>query len=124
NDVDAIEAALQGAVAQTSRPSLILVRTHIGYGSPNKHDTFEVHGSPLGADEVRLTKEHLGWPSEPPFLIPDAALAHMREALPRGARDEAIWNTRMQDYARAFPELADELQRRLRGELPAGWDAD
>src|SRR5258706_3430 len=124
NDVDAIEAALQAAVAQTARPSLILVRTHIGYGSPNKHDTFEVHGSPLGADEVRLTKEPLGWPSEPPFLIPDAALAHMREAIPRGARHEAAWNARMQAYAQAFPELAEELERRLRGELPAGWDAD
>ena len=124
NDVAAIEAALRAAVAQTSRPSLILVRTHIGYGSPNKHDTFEVHGAPLGADEVRLTKKHLGWPIEPPFLIPDAALAHMREALTRGARHEAAWNARMQAYAQAFPELAEELEHRLRGELPHGWDAD
>ena len=99
------------------------MRTHIGYGSPNKQDSFEAHGSPLGADEVRLTKENLGWPVEPPFLVPDAALAHFREALARGARDEAAWNARLQAYAQAFPDLAAELQRRLRGELPAGWDA-
>ena len=124
NDVDAIEAALQAARANTSQPSLILVRTHIGYGSPNKHDSFEAHGSPLGVDEVRLTKENLGWPTEPPFLVPDDALAHMRDALVRGAQDEAAWNARMAAYAQAFPDLAAELQRRLRGELPVGWDAD
>jgi transketolase len=124
NDIDAITAALQDACAQASRPSLILVRTHLGYGSPNKRDSFEAHGSPLGVDEVRLTKEHLGWPTEPPFLIPDAALAHMREALARGARDEAAWNARMTAYAQAFPDLAAELQRSLRSELPPGWDAD
>src|SRR5438105_589258 len=89
NDIAAIEAALQTAREETSRPSLILVRTHIGFGSPNKHDSFEAHGSPLGADEVRLTKQQLGWPTEPAFLIPEAALAHMREALTRGARAEA-----------------------------------
>jgi transketolase len=124
NDVDAITAALQGARAQTSRPSLILVRTHLGYGSPNKHDSFEAHGSPLGVDEVRLTKENLGWPVDPKFLIPAAALAHMREAPARGERDEADWNARMTAYAQAFPELAAEFQRSLRGELPPGWDAD
>ena len=124
NDVDAIDAALQAARAETSKPSLILVRTHIGYGSPNKHDSFEAHGSPLGVDEVRLTKEALGWPTEPAFLIPDAALAHMREALVRGARDEATWNARMVAYAQAFPDLAAELQHSLRCELPPDWDAD
>ena len=124
NDVDAIDAALQAARAETSKPSLILVRTHIGYGSPNKHDSFEAHGSPLGVDEVRLTKEALGWPTEPAFLIPDAALAHMREALVRGTRDEATWNARMVAYAQAFPDLAAELQHSLRCELPPDWDAD
>ncbi len=124
NDVEAIARALQAARAQTAKPSLILVRTHIGYGSPHKHDSFEAHGSPLGVEEVRLTKERLGWPTEPPFLVPEAALAHMREALTRGARDEAAWNARLQAYAQVFPELAAELQGRLRGELPARWDAD
>jgi transketolase len=124
NNLEAIDAALQAARAETTRPSLILVRTHIGYGSPHKQDTFEAHGSPLGTDEVRLTKEKLGWPTQPPFLIPEPALAHFREALGRGARDQTAWNERMAAYAQAFPELAQELRQSLRGELPAGWDAD
>ena len=124
NDVAAIFAALQAARADTTRPSLILVRTHIGYGSPNKHDTYEAHGSPLGVDEVRLTKENLGWPTEPAFLIPEPALARFREALARGARDEAAGNDRMAAYAKAFPDLARELRLRIDGELPAGWDGD
>ena len=124
NDLAAIDAALQVARAERRRPSLILVRTHIGYGSPHKHDSFEAHGSPLGVDEVRLTKQNLGWPTEPPFLIPEPALAHFREALARGARDEAAWNERMAAYAKAFPALAEELRRSLRGELPSSWDAD
>ncbi len=81
NDIASIDAALQAARAETSRPTLIAVRTHIGYGSPHKQDTFEAHGSPLGAEEVRLTKERLGWPVEPPFLVPDQALSHFREAV-------------------------------------------
>ena len=123
NDLGALDAALEEARAETARPSLILVRTHIGYGSPNKQDSFEAHGSPLGVDEVRLTKQNLGWPTDPEFLIPELALAHFREALARGAHDEAAWNDRMAAYARAFPELAEELQRSLRGELPQNWDA-
>jgi transketolase len=123
NDLEAIDAALQAAHAESTRPSLILVRTHIGYGSPHKQDTFEAHGSPLGADEVRLTKENLGWPAEPPFLIPDAALARFREALARGARVQAAWNDRIEAYARAFPDLAQELRHSMHGELPPGWDA-
>lgn len=100
------------------------MRTHIGYGSPHKHDSFEAHGSPLGEEEVRLTKQALGWPIEPAFLIPEPALAHFREALARGARDEAAWNERMAQYAQAFPELAEKLRQSLSGELPPGWDAD
>jgi transketolase len=124
NDLDAIDAALQAARAETGRPSLILVRTHIGYGSPHKHDSFEAHGSPLGVEEVRLTKEALGWPVEPPFLIPDAALEHFREAVARGAQSEKAWNEHMAAYAKTFPELAAELQQRIRGELTPGWDTD
>ncbi len=123
NDIAAIDAALRAARAETERPSLILVRTHIGYGSPNKHDSFEAHGSPLGVEEVRLTKQALGWPAEPAFLIPEPALEHFREALTRGAREEGAWNERMAAYAKAFPDLARELQHRVRGELPPGWDA-
>jgi transketolase len=124
NDLAGIEAALLAASAETARPSLILVRTHIGYGSPNKQDSFEAHGSPLGVDEVRLTKQNLGWPEEPPFLIPEAALARFREAVARGAREEAASSERLAAYAQAFPALAEELQRTLRGELPRDWDAD
>jgi transketolase len=123
NDLAAIAAALTEARAETRRPSLILIRTHIGYGSPEQ-DSFEAHGSPLGVDDVRKTKEKLNWPVEPAFLVPDAALAHFREALGRGAKDEAAWNERLASYTHAFPELASELQRSLRGELPAGWNAD
>jgi len=122
NDLAAIDAALEAARAETARPSLILVRTHLGYGSPEQ-DSFEAHGSPLGVDDVRATKQKLGWPTEPAFLIPDAALAHFREAVQRGAQAEAAWNERMGAYAEAFPELARELLGRLRGELSPGWDA-
>jgi transketolase len=124
NDIAAIDAALQAARAETGRPTLIAVRTHIGYGSPHKQDTFEAHGSPLGVEEVRLTKERLGWPAEPPFLVPEPALTCFREALARGERAEAEWNDRMAAYARAFPDLAQEMESRIRGELPHGWDAN
>lgn len=123
NDVGAIGAALDAARADATRPSLIRVRTHIGFGSPEQ-DSYKAHGSPLGVEDVKKTKEKLGWPVDPPFRVPEPALAHFREALERGSRAEAEWNGRMESYARAFPELANELQGRLRGELPAGWDAD
>jgi transketolase len=123
-DLAAIDAALQAARADTTRPSLILVRTHIGYGSPHKQDSFDAHGSPLGVDEVRLTKQQLGWPVEPLFLIPEPALAHFREALASGARQEAAWNDRMTAYTQTYPDEAQELQRCVRGELSPGWDAD
>ncbi|ODU48613.1 MAG: transketolase [Thiobacillus sp. SCN 63-374] len=122
NDVAAIGAALDAARADTARPSLILVRTHIGFGSPEQ-DSYKAHGSPLGVEGVKKSKETLGWPVDPPFRVPQPALAHFRAALQRGARAEAKWNGRLAAYARAFPELAGELQGRLRGELPAGWDA-
>jgi transketolase len=112
------------ACAETRRPSLILVRTHIAYGSPNKHDSFESHGSPLGVDEVRLTKQNLGWPTEPTFLVPEPALALFREAVARGSAVEAAHARRMQAYAEAFPDLARELRQRMSADLPAGWDAD
>jgi transketolase len=123
NDVDAISAALEAARADTTRPSLILVRTHIGFGSPEQ-DSFKAHGSPLGVEDTKKTKQKLGWPLEPDFLEPEPALAHFREALEQGAKAEADWNGRLDAYAKAFPDLAKELQGRLRGELPAGWDAD
>jgi transketolase len=123
NDITAIDIALQQARAETDRPSLILIRTHIGYGSPEQ-DSYKSHGSPLGVDDVRRTKEKLHWPLEPEFLVPEAALAHFREALDRGAKNEADWNDRLLAYTTVFPELASELKSSLRGELPAGWNTD
>jgi transketolase len=124
NDLAAIDSALLAASAEKFRPSLIRVGTHIGYGSPHKHDSFEAHGSPLGVDEVRLTKETIGWPVQPTFLIPEEALVHFREAVARGTSAEAACRARMAAYALAFPDLAEELRRSLSGELPPGWDVD
>ena len=87
---------------ETTRPSLILVRTHLGYGSPHKQDTFEAHGSPLGVEEVRLTKQNLGWPTEPPFLRSEPVRAHFREAVERGEQAEAEWNDRFSAYAQSL----------------------
>jgi len=123
NDVAAVDGALRAARNETARPSLILVRTHIGYGSPGKQDTFEAHGSPLGAEEVKRTKQKLGWPAEPPFFVPQEALTCFRESVSKGERAEAEWKERFSAYARNFPELAKELEQAMRGELPQGWDA-
>jgi transketolase len=123
NDVEAIGAALQAARDETARPSIVIVRTHIGYGSPEQ-DSYKAHGSPLGEEDVRKTKQALGWPVEPPFLVPDDALARMREAVDTGARAEADWNDRFRAYATAHRDLAAELERSLHGGLPDGWDAD
>ncbi len=124
NSLAAIEHALRSARAETQRPSLILLRTHLGFGSPHRQDTFEAHGAPLGAEEMRLTKENLGWPTQPPFYVPETVRAHFGRVVERGERAEAEWSARFSTYAQAFPELARELQQRMRGELPAGWDAD
>ena len=123
NDLGALDAALAAARAEKDRPSLMLVRTHLGFGSPEQ-DSFKAHGSPLGVADVAKTKEKLGWPVEPAFFEPPQALAHFRKAVARGAAAEADWRRRIQAYGVAFPELACELETRLRGELPAGWDAD
>ena len=123
NDLDAIDAAIRAAQAERGRPSIIMVRTHIGYGSPNKHDTGEAHGSPLGVEEVKLTKENLGWPVEPAFLVPDDARAHFHQAVAKGQEAEAKWQSKLAAYRQAFPELAAEWDRFTKGELPAGWQA-
>ncbi|HEX6631964.1 MAG TPA: transketolase [Gemmatimonadaceae bacterium] len=122
NDLAAIDAAIEAAKAETERPSLIIVRTHIAYGSPNKVDTHEAHGAPLGVDEIRLTKENLGYPSLEPFFVPPESLAHWRETGERGAELHAEWQRRWDAYAAAEPALAAELQRRLSGTLPEGWE--
>ena len=123
NDLVAIDSAITQAKRATDRPSLIIVRTHIAWGSPNKQDTADAHGAPLGADEVKATKQNLGWPSTEPFYVPDEALEHWRRAKPRGARLEADWKKRWDAYRGAHGNLAAELERRLAGRLPNGWDS-
>lgn len=122
NDVPGIEEAIRAAQADLYHPSLIIARTHLGYGSPHKHDTSEAHGNPLGSDETIQTKEYLGWPTSPSFLIPDESLAVFREAIERGQTQEREWQTMGESYAKAHPELAASWTRAIRGELPAGWD--
>mgnify|MGYP000929002209 CR=1 FL=1 len=124
NDLDAIEAALHAARADAERPSLIRVRTVIGYGSPNKAGTSDVHGSPLGAEEVALTKQNLGWPVEPPFLVPDDVLAHFRQAVARGAAAQAAWQQMFAAWQKAQPDKAAEWAAMFASALPDGWDAD
>ncbi len=124
NDVEAISRAISTAQNETVRPSLISIRTHIGYGSPRKQDTFEAHGSPLGPEEVAATKKNLGWPLEPAFNIPEEALAHFRRAIPQGAKLEEEWKARLDSYGKASPELRTEWDRWMNSILPEGWDKD
>jgi transketolase len=119
-----IESAVQEAKDVGDRPTLIVMRTHIGYGSPHKQDTKGAHGAPLGEEEVRLTKEAYGWPPDKEFYVPDEVLAHYREAVDRGKEWQAEWEDRLKAYAAAEPELGAELQRRFAGRLPDGWDKD
>jgi transketolase len=123
NDLAAIEAAIETARAE-GRPSLIAVRTHIGYGSPNKHDSQKAHGSPLGPEEVRLTKEAYGWDPDRSFYVPDAARDRFRAAIPAGEAMVAEWEARLEAYAAADPATAREFRRRIDRELPDDWDAD
>jgi transketolase len=108
--VERLEQAAQAAMAVTDRPSLIICRTHIAVGAPNKHDTAGAHGSPLGEEEVRLTKEAYGWPTEPPFLVPAEALEHYRATIPRGEQAEREWDEQLTAYRAAHPALAEELE--------------
>jgi transketolase len=123
NDLISIENALRRARAENSRPSLILVRTHIGFGSPHKQDTFAAHGLPLGVDEVRLTKANLDWPTDPLFFIPESARVHFSQNVLRGDLAEQKWNDTFSAYRHKHAELADELRRVMHGELVTGWDA-
>src|SRR5207244_10123373 len=124
NDLDTVTRAIDQARAERARPSLLLVRTHIGFGAPHKQDTFEVHGAPLGEEELRAAKQKLGWPTEPSFLIPPQALEHFRRAVPRGEELQREWSQRLAAYRSAFPDLAAEFERRITGALPAAWDRD
>lgn len=122
HDREAVADAIRAAQRETSRPSLIICRTHIGYGSPNKQDTAEAHGSPLGPDEVRLTKRALGWPEDAEFLVPEEARAVYGRAVEEGAQREQEWRDLFARYRAAYPDLAAEFERAVAGELPAGWE--
>lgn len=121
-DLEAIDRAIAAAEADTARPSIIVVRTTIGYGSPKKQGTSEAHGSPLGPDEVAAAKKALGFDPAESFDVPNEAGTHLRSAVERGAQQQAEWDARFARYAEAHPELAAEWRRVVAGELPAGWD--
>jgi len=123
-ELDRIEAATREAMEVQDRPSLIVARTHIAPGSPNKQDTHEAHGAPLGEEEVRLTKQAYDWPSEEPFFVPEEALAHFRTAVDRGREAQAEWEERFAAYREAHGDAAGELERLTARRLPEGWDAD
>jgi transketolase len=123
NDLAALNRAIDAAKAETVRPSLIVVRSHIGYGSPNKHDTAEAHGSALGVEEIKLTKQALGYPSQEAFYVAPEALRYWREAAKRRAKTQDEWKKVYDAYKAVNPALEKELQRRLRGDLPDGWEA-
>ncbi|MBI5296249.1 MAG: transketolase [Chloroflexi bacterium] len=120
NDVDAIDAAVQAAKADP-RPSIIMCRTTIGFGSPNRQGTSKVHGEPLGDEELALAKQNLDWPTEPRFFIPEDALDFFRQAVTRGIKAEDEWKLRFEAYRRIHPDLGRELERRLNGQLPQDW---
>ena len=122
--LDHVAEAIEAAHAVADRPSLIILRTHIGFGSPNKQDSQKAHGSPLGEDEVRLTKEAYGWDPDAHFLVPDAVREHFATAVERGAGAEAEWNERLDAYRREQPELAEPFSLFMDGRLPDGWDAE
>jgi len=123
NDLKALDKAIKAAQKVTDKPSLIVVRTHIGYGSPNKHDSAEAHGAPLGVEEIKLTKQNLGWPSLESFFVPEKALAEWRKCKDKGAKLQMKWQLMWEGYRNKFPADAKEWERRMRGDLPAGWEA-
>ncbi|MGW8284678.1 MAG: transketolase [Candidatus Deferrimicrobiaceae bacterium] len=123
NDLGGMSGAIEAACSERDRPTLVIVRTNIAFGSPNKQGTAEAHGSPLGEKEVALTKEALGWPKEPDFFVPEDVLAHFREAVPRGEAGEREWRLKMAAYMGDYPDLAMEWERVMWGDLPDGWES-
>jgi len=123
NDTDALFRALKAAEAETQRPSLIVTRTHIAYGSPNKQDSAAAHGAPLGEEEVRLTKKNLGWSEEATFLVPDAVLTEFRKCLESGKKAESLWQDLFAAYSNKHPDLAKQWKDAVNRALTGGWDA-
>ena len=124
NDLGLLDVAIKAAQREPDRPSLIIVDSHIGFGSPHRQDTKEAHGEALGEDEVRLTKIVYGWPPDEHFLVPDAAKNYMSKAVERGAQWEQEWDQKYDAWAKGSPELAKMWQQMSNAELPAGWDKD
>ncbi|MBH5320167.1 transketolase [Paenibacillus sp. GSMTC-2017] len=126
NDVAAISAAIASAKEETGRPTLIEVKTTIGFGSPNKAGKGGhggTHGSPLGKEELKLTKEALGWPLEPDFFVPDEVYTHFEKVQEQGQQHQQAWNEQLDAYRKSYPELAAQLEQAISGELPEGWEA-
>jgi transketolase len=123
NDIDELEASLRVAREETDKPSLIIIKTHLGYGSPNKQDTFEAHGSPLGEEEVKLTKINLNWDADASFYVPEEARRHFLKAIENGEKNENEWNARFRAYKKQYPEETEQLRQLINGELPEGWDS-
>ena len=121
-DLEGLDQALRAAIAETGKPSLILIKTTIGYGSPNKGGSEACHGAPLGSDEAALTKKALGWQGSGEFQVPKEAREHFQQASRRGREQHEAWQARWEAYRNAHPELAQQLQEAWSGELPAGWD--
>ena len=123
-ELETIEGAVEAAKGVPEQPSLVMLRTHIGFGAPNLQDTNKAHGSPLGEEEVKLTKEGYGWPTDPPFLVPDEALSHFREAAAARGGAQSEWQQLADSYRSEHPELWEELSLTIERKLPDGWDAD
>ena len=123
NNLDMLARAYKTFVACKDKPSLIVVDSHIGYGSPHKHDSSEAHGEPLGVEEVKLTKRNYGWPEDAQFLVPEGVKEHFREGIGKRGRDlHAQWRKMYADYAKQYPQLDQQLRLMQRRELPDGWD--
>jgi transketolase len=125
NDLEMLDRALKTFHNTTDRPTLIIVDSHIAYGAPNKQDTSAAHGEPLGDEEIRLTKKNYGWPENAKFLVPDGVYDHFKSVMGRrGADQRKTWEAKFAEYKKAFPDLADQMEKMQKRELPTGWDKD
>lgn len=124
NDVEEIARAIEEAKAEKNKPSLILVRTHIGFGSPKKQDSFEAHGNPLGEDELKAAKQKLGWPSMDKFFLPEDSVKFFRGVGEKGGKTQSDWQQRFEAYKQAFPQEAAEFEATIAGKLPEGWKSE